>query len=190
MRRLLSFAAILIVVACAPGPMVAPLTPPAMTSPATAARGGAVSPNPQPSASSTPGPVVTLEPEATPAPTMSLAERDLVAALRDDAVVNCTPRRTDLPPRAIAGVECRPESDLVARVGLYRFRSDEDAALAYLERMASYDVTLNNGRCHLGEPGDSGSGSRAVRQLCSKAKRSTSVATAASMTRTGLLITG
>ena len=158
MRRLPSFAAILIVVACAPGPRVAPLSPPAMSSPATGASSGAASTSPQPSTTSTSGLVVTLEPAATPAPTMSSAERDLVAALRDDAVVNCTPRRADLPPRALAGVECRPESDLVARVGLYRFRSDEDAALAYLARMASYDVKLNNGRCHLGEPGDSGSG--------------------------------
>lgn len=158
MRRLLSSAAVLIIVACAPVPSTPPLTAEARSSPAGAARSEWASGSPQPRASSTPSPVVTLEPEAMPAPTMSPAERELVAEIRHDAAVNCTPRRTDLPPGAIAGVECRPQSDLVARVGVYRFGSDEDAALAYLERMDSYAVKLNGGRCHLGEAGDSGSG--------------------------------
>jgi hypothetical protein len=89
--------------------------------------------------------------------TLSPIERDLLTELRADAVVNCTRRRTDVPPRAIAGVECRPDSDLVARVGIYRFGTDEDAGLAYLERMASYGVALGTGRCELDEPGDSAS---------------------------------
>jgi hypothetical protein len=157
MRRLLPFAAVLVIVACAPSSGVAPATTPAPSSaaadPARAPSATAKSPS-----VATDGPVVTPQPEATPAGTLSPAERDLVAELRDDAVVNCAPRRTDLPPRAVAGVECRPDSDVVERVGIYRFRSDEDAALAYLERMASYGVNVDTGRCPFGEPGDESSG--------------------------------
>jgi hypothetical protein len=161
MRRLLSSIAVLIaVVACAPGPTFAPASPSRSSGP-TAIATQTPSPTPQAQVSAAPaatrGPVATPQPVATPAPTLSPTERALVAEFREDAVVNCIPRRTELPPRAIAGVECRPDSDLVARVGLYRFRSDEDAALTYLERMASYGVEPDSGYCHQGEPADEGS---------------------------------
>jgi hypothetical protein len=158
MRRLLPFAAVLVIVACAPSSGVATATTRAPSSAALADPTRAPSSTATSPPVATDGPVVTPKPEATQAVTLSPAERDLVAELRDDAVVNCTPRRTDLPPRAVAGVECRPDSDVVERVGIYRFRSDEDAALAYLERMASYGVRLDTGRCDLGEPGDQSSG--------------------------------
>ena len=79
-------------------------------------------------------PVATRAPALAPSPTLSPAERALVVGVRHD-LIDCVPRRVDLPPRATAGVECRPDSKLVARVGVYGFSSDRDAALTYLERM-------------------------------------------------------
>ena len=61
-------------------------------------------------------------------------EADLIAGLRSDAAVRCAPRRKDLPVRATAAVECRLNSDPVARFGAYRFRDARDAALTYFER--------------------------------------------------------
>jgi hypothetical protein len=157
MLRLLSPAIVLIVAACAPSAVGSPET---SSAPSHTAVAMIATPSPTASglASASREPIATPEPDPSPAPTLSPQERDLLGELREDAVANCTPRRTDLPPRAIAGVECRPDSDVVARVGIYRFRSDEEAALAYLERMASYGVTLDTGRCSLGEPGDASSG--------------------------------
>lgn len=99
------------------------------------------------------GPATTGAPARTPAPALSVAEQDLVGGVRDD-LVDCVPRRTDLPPRAIAGVECRANSDLIARVGIYGFRDDRDAALTYFERLADAGVTPNTGQCSEGKPGD------------------------------------
>ncbi|MFL5643661.1 MAG: hypothetical protein ACJ77V_05405 [Chloroflexota bacterium] len=82
-------------------------------------------------------------------------ESDLLAGLRSDAIVRCAPRRTNLPVRATAGIECRVGSDPVARVGAYRFRDAEDAALTYLERLGSNDVDPGSGDCSAGSNGDS-----------------------------------
>jgi hypothetical protein len=82
-------------------------------------------------------------------------EADLVAGLRSDAAVNCAPRRKDLPVRATAGIECRVNSDPVARVGAYRFGDPGDAALTYFERLASNDVAPASGDCTAGAGGDS-----------------------------------
>lgn len=85
---------------------------------------------------------------------MSLLEQDLVFGLRADAQVDCAPRRSDLPPRAIAGVECRVGSDLVDRVGIYAFSSQADALLAYRVRLESVGVALRSGDCFAGKSGD------------------------------------
>ena len=63
------------------------------------------------------------------------SRRTSIAGLRSDAAVGCAPRRKDLPVRATAGIECRLNSDPVARFGAYRFRDARDAALTYLERL-------------------------------------------------------
>jgi hypothetical protein len=88
------------------------------------------------------------------APTFAPAEAALAAALRDDAAVACAPRRHDLPKNAVAGVECRVGSGLVARVGAYGFGDVSDATTAYLERMASYGVASSSGDCGGGHAGD------------------------------------
>jgi hypothetical protein len=82
------------------------------------------------------------------------AEADLVAGLRSDAVVRCAPRRKDLPVRATAAVDCRLNSDPVARFGAYGFRDARDAALTYFERMALSGVDPASGDCSAGTPGD------------------------------------
>ena len=81
-------------------------------------------------------------------------EADLIAGLRSDAVVHCAPRRNDLPVRATAAVECRLNSDPVARFGAYRFRDARDAALTYFERLALSKVAPASGDCSAGTSGD------------------------------------
>ncbi len=81
-------------------------------------------------------------------------EADLIAGLRSDAAVHCAPRRKDLPVRATAAVDCRLNSDPVARFGAYRFRDARDAALTYFERMALSGVDPASGDCSAGASGD------------------------------------
>ena len=92
---------------------------------------------------------------SSPAPDFTADEAALVAGLRTDAAVHCAPRRTDLPVLAVAGVECRLETAIVARVGVYRFGGDQDATATYLERLASYAVAPATGDCAGGTAGDS-----------------------------------
>ena len=91
---------------------------------------------------------------SSPTPAFTPEEAALSAGLRADAAVHCAPRRTDLPALAVAGVECRLETAIVARVGAYRFASGQDAASTYLERLASYDVAPATGDCPGGTAGD------------------------------------
>jgi hypothetical protein len=91
---------------------------------------------------------------SAPASPYTAVEADLIAGLRSDTVVHCAPRRQDLPVRATAAVECRLNSDPVARVGAYRFRDAGDAALTYFERLALSDVDPASGDCSAGTSGD------------------------------------
>jgi hypothetical protein len=96
---------------------------------------------------------------------MTRDERELMSALRADARVGCTPRRSDLPVGATAGVECRAGSRLIDRVGVYGFVTgdaiyDADqtyldrAAYAYLDRMHQAGVLGIAGDCLAGTPQD------------------------------------
>lgn len=105
---------------------VAPILPPASTSPGSTA----------------------------PIPTLSPAEETLRFYVREDVAVACRPRRTDLPPRATAGIECSLQSDLVERVGVYAFDSWEDQVGAYRDRLAAAGVEPRAGDCRHGVPGD------------------------------------
>jgi len=88
------------------------------------------------------------------APGFTAAEAALEAGLRSDAAVDCASRRSKLAERATAAVDCRVEAGLVDRVGAYGLRDAPDAALTYLERMASYDVAPASGDCLAGTAGD------------------------------------
>lgn len=85
---------------------------------------------------------------------MTPEEEALIGALRLDAAVNCVPRRADLPEGSPRGIECRPDDPAVARVGIYWFASPNDAAHAYMTRMASYGVDVSAGDCGRDIPGD------------------------------------
>jgi len=71
--------------------------------------------------------------------------------------VGCVPRRADLPPRAVLGVECHPPDPLVAAVGIYSFPTTagaDPAMAAYLDRMKTAGVAPGSGDCVAGTPGD------------------------------------
>ena len=96
---------------------------------------------------------------------MTEYERLLVSHLRADARIRCEPRRSDLPPGATAGVECRIGNAIVDRVGVYGFITGDEvedgdqtfldrAALAYLDRMKEEGVLRAAGDCTAGTPQD------------------------------------
>jgi hypothetical protein len=90
-----------------------------------------------------------------PSPSFTQAELELMFGLRQDVQVHCVPRQTDLPPGALAGVECDLGDGLAARVGAFRFATQRDAFQAYAARLTTYRVPLRSGDCWAGAPGDS-----------------------------------
>ena len=85
---------------------------------------------------------------------MTPDEQALIGTIRTDAAKDCVARRTDLPAGAMYGIECRPVGSPAARVGIYKFSSRNEAAHAYMTRMASYGIDANAGDCNRGIPGD------------------------------------
>ena len=164
MRRiaLLAPAVLVLAAACSTGQAADP-APSAVPSP-TATPGPTASPAPvvtplpspvvDPSPVVTPAPVITPAPTKEPAPAMTKREQKLVASLRPDVAVNCVSRRTNLPKGAVRAIECFPDDPLVARVGVYEFASMNEAAYAYMTRMASAGVDVNAGDCNRDKPGE------------------------------------
>jgi hypothetical protein len=147
--------------ACSSTPSPTGAPQPVTASPTTVAQG----PTPTPAAaapSATPLPEPTAEPIATPKPTtrptpqptFSPREAALVDLLRQDAKERCAPRRSDLPSGVSAGIECRPTNGPAARVGVYVYPTDHDAAAAYFARLAEHGVKPLTGDCVQGTPGD------------------------------------
>jgi len=135
-----------------------------VSSPSLTPRTSSTPPRPEPS-----GIAPASEPSVVPDPTsvaigMTGYERELMGFLREDARTGCEPRRSDLPEGATAAVECRVDSPLVERVGVYGFlagnASDADqtfldrAAFAYLDRMKRQGVLGAPGNCVAGTPQD------------------------------------
>ena len=85
---------------------------------------------------------------------MSADEETLIGVLRSDIAVDCEPRRSDLPEGARYAIECRPETSLVQRVGVYHFDSPNEAAFAYMTRMAAAGVDVNSGDCQADRRGE------------------------------------
>jgi hypothetical protein len=77
----------------------------------------------------------------------------LLADLRDDAKVGCAATAV-VPVGAVAGLECRPNTALVALVDVYGFGSADAALNAYRGRLASAGVGLRTGDCSAGQPGE------------------------------------
>jgi len=144
-----------------------PTTPLATASPAPPAAPSAVPATPTPSSTpavTSPAPSAKPSPSATPAPVaFTAAEKRLVQALRADSRINCAPRRTDPPPLAVAGIECRLDTALVDRVGVYGFEGHLDASgkevgtalEAYLDRLDQAGVQPHRGNCAATTAGDS-----------------------------------
>lgn len=157
--HLLAGGALLAVAAC--GPIA---VEPARSAPSTAGTphempetvGPTSAPSAAPSRAVAP-PSVVDEPTPSPKPAVPLTqeERFLVLVLREDGATNCQPRRTGLPRRAVAGIECVIANEIVDRVGVYGFDyDDEAAALTYLERMQTYGALGAKGDCLAGSPQD------------------------------------
>ena len=167
--RLIASLAVLVLVAACSGSVPAPTgsaspSPIAAQSPAPSAAPTA-SPAASPSAPASSSAPSDVPPAATPSPkpvVFSAAERRLVDALRADTRIGCAPRRTDLPEHAIAGIECRVNSGLVDRVGVYGFEGKLDSAgnevgsavQAYLARLSDVGVSPKSGDCKAGTSGD------------------------------------
>ncbi len=152
--RLLAPALLIVVVAaCAsattstPSPSASPSAMPS-AAPSTAASPSIVASDPTATAEA------VATPEATSAPSLSPEETELIGRLRADSAADCTPRRTELPAGALYGIECDPGDSLVQRVGVYRYASPNDAAFAYLTRMADAGIDVNEGDCIANTPGD------------------------------------
>jgi hypothetical protein len=149
MKRAIALLAAMLVVACGSPSLPPPLTGNAPSggipgSPAASAAGSAAVASGAPAAGA-----------AASAPAgFSAAQGQLFGSLRADAQVGCAPRTENLPPKATDGIDCTIGSDLVNRVGVYRFATPADAVAAYIARMASYGVALRSGDCLGGKAGD------------------------------------
>jgi hypothetical protein len=147
-RRAAALLAVFVVAGCSSPSLPPPLTATGEPGPVGSETAGG------PGGSRSGGPVASAAPSGPVPEGFSPVEAELLAALREDAQVNCLPRTTDLPQNATDAIECTIDSDLVERVGVYRFDSPEAAAGAYIARMASYGVALRSGNCGNGTPGD------------------------------------
>jgi hypothetical protein len=100
-------------------------------------------------------PAPTARPTAKPtprptAPTFSRAERYLIEGImRGES--DCSPVRSGLPARAIAGIDCDLVGSPAARMGYYLFKNEADMLDAYLARMDAEGITLESGGCIDGE---------------------------------------
>jgi hypothetical protein len=124
----------------APGSSVAPSTSPAPSPSVALARAPSAAPTPSGVDIETPTPtIVEIAPTA----------EELLSGVRRDLRGTCTPLSDDLPPAALAAIECKPRSDVVRRVTLYLFGGQQDLLDAYRTRLAANGVTpyTNGGRC-------------------------------------------
>jgi len=88
---------------------------------------------------------------ASPAPVEPSAEEQYLI----DGVLrggdDCRPVRQDLPPGAVAGIECAADDPAVARLGFYLFENDATMLAAYFARMDEEGVVRESGSCVAGE---------------------------------------
>lgn len=107
-----------------------------------------VASTPAPSVALTPAPTVTPIPPPTVAPPSPTAG-ELLSGVRSDLRAICEPLKTTLPLSAIAGVECKPKSDVVDNVTLYLFGSQQDLLTTYSALLAAQKVPsrTHEGRC-------------------------------------------
>ena len=130
-------------------PPPASLAPSAPTDPATPEP---ADPTAEPPVA-TPAPTARPTPKPTPrptAPSFSRAERYLIEGImRGES--DCSPMRSGLPARAIAGIDCDLVGSPAARMGYYLFKNEADMLNAYLARMDAEGIALESGGCLDGE---------------------------------------
>jgi hypothetical protein len=97
-------------------------------------------------------PVATASPTSGPSPTPSPtaspnveAEALLLAGIRADTKVACSSRRVELPPGAVAAVECMPNTELVQRARFYLFEVQDTFMYAYFAKVAENGLTVRSG---------------------------------------------
>ena len=104
---------------------------------------------PEPTTRPTPKPTTRPTPRPTE-PSFSRAERYLIdGIMRGEG--SCSPVRSGLPDRAIAGIDCDLDATPVARMGFYLFRNEADMLDVYLARMEKEGIGLETGGCLNGE---------------------------------------
>jgi hypothetical protein len=89
-----------------------------------------------------------------PAPDKTDAEAALYGGVGKDVGFDCAPRRANLPPGAVAGVDCTVNAATAVRVGIYGFPDAEAALTTYYARLASDGVKPGTGDCAAGKAGD------------------------------------
>ena len=167
-RLVVSFSILVLALAACgqPEPSSTPSQPAVTTSPSpvespvTRSASPSDGPSPSPSTPATAESVVTPQPTGTPAVVEVTAEEQaLLSGVRRGAI-DCHPAREGLPTGAVAGIECAADDPAVARVGFYRFASDEAMLAAYFARMRAEGVKVDTIACIEGEgeaaymPGD------------------------------------
>jgi hypothetical protein len=156
-----SLLAALILTACgapAPAPSqpaVVPSAPPASPAPSVPADPATPQPSGQPAVTPAPTARPTARPttQPTPRPTepsFSRAEQYLIdGIMRGEG--DCSPVRSGLPDRAVAGIDCDLIGSPVARVGYYLFKNEGDMLDVYIARMRAEGIALESGGCWEGE---------------------------------------
>lgn len=157
MRRLIASAMALgLVLAGCSSEASPPAASPAPQSeaPTAVASASAVPASPVPASSA---PVVTAAPSASAQPTpipSALAQSILLKGIRKDAKVDCAAQQTGLPTGAVAGVECRPGTKLVATVGFYLFASQDQLLSSYFGLLSAHGVQPRSGDCFGAKAGE------------------------------------
>ena len=158
-----SLVAALVLAACGsatPPPSQAVVSPPPAspapsipTEPATPEPADPTAEPPVATPAPTPKPTAKPTPKPTPrptAPSFNRAERYLIGGImRGEG--DCSPVRSKLPARAIAGIDCDLVGSPAARVGYYLFKSQADMLHHYFARMEAEGIALESGGCWEGE---------------------------------------
>ena len=134
-------------------PTGAPAASVGIAQPSTAPAAPAESPSP----AALPSAAAAASPSAASV-VATAEEQQLLSRVRLDLQTLCTPLRTDLPDKAVGGVECAPSSDVAGRATLYLFDTQNDLLSTYEARLAAHDVPMrtNGGRCEPGRASEGG----------------------------------
>jgi hypothetical protein len=92
----------------------------------------------------------------SPDGSQTAAEEDLLFGVRRDAAVDCQPEREGLPDGAVGAVTCLPANELVTRLTLVRWESEEQLLDAYFRALEEHGVARVSGDCLTQGSGEGG----------------------------------